>query len=302
MDQYGASSSSSSSDQPGRIRKRRYSTARIQPTRIKKVMQSDEDIGRMIASVPVAIGSVMEHFAEKLLENAKDVMEKSASKTLSPAHIIGAINRTKYLHDFLEPVVSNFGGISTTSSSSPVTPPTNGLMSRPFENFSSSQISSPMEDNKFDLNALMRDTAKSHLASNIAAASSVSSTLSSSSIDEGKRRRGRPKKLDEKEKPKASSITILSSSNGKQFPCSTISSNGVSLSADLDRDKLLMPPPLLVPQRNIKVQQPQKVIIPKTMISNNNTTSTQSSSSTTTTMVVSSSNSTDQQSSDAISA
>ena len=33
-------------------------------TRIKKVMQSDEEIGRMVASVPVAIGRAMEHFAE----------------------------------------------------------------------------------------------------------------------------------------------------------------------------------------------------------------------------------------------
>ena len=73
MDPYGgATSSTAGSDLPGRIRKRRYSTARIQPvsffilldggimliscfqTRIKKVMQSDEEIGRMIASVPVA--------------------------------------------------------------------------------------------------------------------------------------------------------------------------------------------------------------------------------------------------------
>lgn len=38
-------------------------------------MQSDEDIGRMIASVPVAIGSAMEHFAEKLLESAAQCVQ-----------------------------------------------------------------------------------------------------------------------------------------------------------------------------------------------------------------------------------
>lgn len=31
-------------------------------------MQSDEEIGRMVASVPVAIGRAMEHFAEKFLQ------------------------------------------------------------------------------------------------------------------------------------------------------------------------------------------------------------------------------------------
>uniref|UniRef100_A0A914ZDT4 Transcription factor CBF/NF-Y/archaeal histone domain-containing protein n=1 Tax=Panagrolaimus superbus TaxID=310955 RepID=A0A914ZDT4_9BILA len=282
MDPYGASSSSSSSnDLPGRIRKRRYSTARIQPTRIKKVMQSDEDIGRMVSSVPVAIGSAMEHFCEKLLENAQDVMHKSASKTLAPAHIFTAINRTEYLKSFLEPVINNFGGGAT--SSSPVTTPTNGLIGKPFENLSS--ILSPMEE-RFDLNQIMRDTAKSHLASNIAAGASTS--------DEGKRRRGRPKK-DEKEKPKAI-ITILSPPNGQDFlsSSSTVSLNGISTKADLDR--VLMPPPLLVPQRKI---QPQKVIIPKTLISNNitsssspNNTSSSTTTQSSTTMV--SSNSTDQ--------
>jgi hypothetical protein len=273
MDQYGASSSSTSSgnDLPGRIRKRRYSMARIQPTRIKKVMQSDEDIGRMVSSVPVAIGSAMEFFAEKLLENAQDVMHRSASKTLAPAHICAAISRTPYLKNFLEPVINNFGG-GTTTSSSPVTTPTNGLMTRPFENLSTS---SPMEE-KFDLNAIMRDTAKSHLASNMA--SSTAAAANSLISDEGKRRRGRPKKLDEKEKPKAT-ITILSPPNGREDFSTSPSTNGIS-ATKADIDKMLMPPPLLVPQRKIQ-QQPQKVIIPKTLISNNLPSSTMTSTVTT---------------------
>lgn len=69
----GASSSTGSSNQQQQqaaavIRRRRFSTAKIQPTRIKKVMQSDEDIGRMVQSVPVSIGRAMEHFAEKFLQ------------------------------------------------------------------------------------------------------------------------------------------------------------------------------------------------------------------------------------------
>jgi hypothetical protein len=287
MDQYGASSSSASSgnDLPGRIRKRRYSMARIQPTRIKKVMQSDEDIGRMVSSVPVAIGSAMEFFAEKLLENAQDVMHRSASKTLAPAHICAAISRTPYLKNFLEPVINNFGG-GTTTSSSPVTTPTNGLMTRPFENLSTS---SPMEE-KFDLNALMRDAAKSHLASNMASSTAAAATTNSLISDEGKRRRGRPKKLDEKEKPNAT-ITILSPPNGRQdFSTSSASTNGIS-TTKADIDKMLMPPPLLVPQRKIQ-QQPQKVIIPKTLISNNLPSSTMTSVATTNPQ--SSTNSTDQ--------
>lgn len=50
-------------------------------------MQSDEDIGRMVASVPVAVGSAMEHFAEKILEAAARCVPYSSSRTLSPMHM-----------------------------------------------------------------------------------------------------------------------------------------------------------------------------------------------------------------------
>lgn len=50
-------------------------------------MQSDEDIGRMVASVPVAIGSAMEVFAERLLQSAAECMQQSSTKTLSPMHM-----------------------------------------------------------------------------------------------------------------------------------------------------------------------------------------------------------------------
>lgn len=50
-------------------------------------MQSDDEIGRMVASVPVAIGRAMEHFAEKLLEAAAVCVHCSTSRTLSPAHM-----------------------------------------------------------------------------------------------------------------------------------------------------------------------------------------------------------------------
>ncbi|VDK76323.1 unnamed protein product [Litomosoides sigmodontis] len=66
----GPCSSGSLGVVPAPIRKRRFSSAKIQPTRVKRVMQSDDEIGRMVASVPVAIGRAMEHFAEKLLETA----------------------------------------------------------------------------------------------------------------------------------------------------------------------------------------------------------------------------------------
>ncbi|KAM3716774.1 Dr1-associated corepressor [Dirofilaria immitis] len=89
---------------PAPIRKRRFSSAKIQPTRVKRVMQSDDEIGRMVASVPVAIGRAMEHFAEKLLETAAQCVLYSTSRTLSPSHIKQAVMQTPHFK-FLESLV-----------------------------------------------------------------------------------------------------------------------------------------------------------------------------------------------------
>lgn len=82
----------------GPIRRRRFSTAKIQPTRIKKVMQSDEEIGRMVASVPVAIGRAMEHFAEKFLQAAAQATQLSNSRTLTPSHMKQAMMANRHFH------------------------------------------------------------------------------------------------------------------------------------------------------------------------------------------------------------
>ncbi|KAK6046415.1 hypothetical protein COOONC_16080 [Cooperia oncophora] len=67
-------------------------------TRIKKVMQSDEEIGRMVASVPVAIGRAMEHFAEKFLQAAAQATQMSNSRTLTPAHMKQAMMANRHFH------------------------------------------------------------------------------------------------------------------------------------------------------------------------------------------------------------
>ncbi|CAJ0586443.1 unnamed protein product, partial [Mesorhabditis spiculigera] len=87
----------------GPIRKRRFSSAKIQPTRIKKVMQSDEEIGRMVASVPVAIGRAMEHFAEKFLQASSAAMAGLNGRTLNTAHMKMAVLANPH-YRFLEPI------------------------------------------------------------------------------------------------------------------------------------------------------------------------------------------------------
>ncbi|CAI2354627.1 unnamed protein product [Caenorhabditis sp. 36 PRJEB53466] len=101
----GAAAASSQQQQQAAavIRRRRFSTAKIQPTRIKKVMQSDEEIGRMVQSVPVSIGRAMEHFAEKFLQAAADATQFTSSKTLNPQHMKQAVLNNPHFA-FLESV------------------------------------------------------------------------------------------------------------------------------------------------------------------------------------------------------
>jgi hypothetical protein len=80
------------------------------------VMQSDEDIGRMVASVPVALGSAMEHFAAKLLEAAAGCVQFSTSRTLSPMHIKYAMMQTPHF-SFLEPMLKEIALPKFTSHS-----------------------------------------------------------------------------------------------------------------------------------------------------------------------------------------
>ncbi|KAJ1348948.1 hypothetical protein KIN20_004355 [Parelaphostrongylus tenuis] len=97
-DAYFSSVTIPSSSGVGPIRRRRFSAAKIQPTRIKKVMQSDEEIGRMVASVPVAIGRAMEHFAEKFLQAAAYETQLSSSRTLTPVHMKLAMMANHHFH------------------------------------------------------------------------------------------------------------------------------------------------------------------------------------------------------------
>ncbi|VDP29449.1 unnamed protein product [Heligmosomoides polygyrus] len=61
-------------------------------------MQSDEEIGRMVASVPVAIGRAMEHFAEKFLQAAAQATQLSNSRTLTPVHMKQAMMANQHFH------------------------------------------------------------------------------------------------------------------------------------------------------------------------------------------------------------
>lgn len=87
---------------PGK--KKKYN-ARFPPARIKKIMQSDEEVGKVAAPVPVIISRALELFAETLLGRAKRVTAQRGARTLTPSHLKFCIH-SESRFDFLRDLVS----------------------------------------------------------------------------------------------------------------------------------------------------------------------------------------------------
>ncbi|CAH8455136.1 unnamed protein product [Heterobilharzia americana] len=63
--------------------KRRFAS-RFPTTRIKKIMQLDEEIGKLTATVPPIVSRSLELFLEQLLNQAYQFTSTRSSKTISP--------------------------------------------------------------------------------------------------------------------------------------------------------------------------------------------------------------------------
>ncbi|KAK3708222.1 hypothetical protein RRG08_023631 [Elysia crispata] len=98
---------------PSRISKKKKYNSRFPPARIKKIMQTDEDVGKVAATVPIIISRALELFIESLItETSKATIAKNA-KTLSTSHIKQTIHSNKQF-DFLRELVANIPDHNTT--------------------------------------------------------------------------------------------------------------------------------------------------------------------------------------------
>ena len=86
-------------------KKKKYN-ARFPPARIKKIMQTDEDVGKVAAAVPVIISRALELFIESLIMKASQTTQTRHAKTLTTAHIKQTIEAEKKF-DFLRDLVVN---------------------------------------------------------------------------------------------------------------------------------------------------------------------------------------------------
>lgn len=105
-------------------RKKKYN-ARFPVSRIKKIMQSDEEIGKVAQAVPIVISRTLELFVESLLEQTVRITISRNAKTLTPSHMKQCI-MTEKRFDFLSDMVKNVPDIAVVdepSTSEAVTPP-----------------------------------------------------------------------------------------------------------------------------------------------------------------------------------
>lgn len=91
-------------------KKRKYN-ARFPAGRIKKIMQTDEEVGKVAQAVPIIISRTLELFVESLLSKAMQVTVARNAKTLSPSHVKQCIlAESKF--DFLRDLVKNIPDVS----------------------------------------------------------------------------------------------------------------------------------------------------------------------------------------------
>ncbi|KAM9836483.1 dr1-associated corepressor [Aulostomus maculatus] len=85
-------------------KKKKYN-ARFPPARIKKIMQTDEEIGKVAAAVPVIISRALELFLESLLTKACQVTQSRNAKTMTTSHLKQCIELEQQF-DFLKDLVA----------------------------------------------------------------------------------------------------------------------------------------------------------------------------------------------------
>eukprot|EP00092_Neocalanus_flemingeri_P027097 GFUD01029384.1.p1 GENE.GFUD01029384.1~~GFUD01029384.1.p1 ORF type:complete len:215 (-),score=73.54 GFUD01029384.1:40-684(-) len=89
--------------------RKRHPNSRFPPSHIKRMMQQDEDIGKVAQAVPAMLARALELFSSMLVQQAGTVTKERNAKTLTQEHVVVAIKEDSRL-DFLLPLVEGMGG------------------------------------------------------------------------------------------------------------------------------------------------------------------------------------------------
>ncbi|ORY91828.1 histone-fold-containing protein [Syncephalastrum racemosum] len=85
--------------------KKKYKT-KFPVARIKKIMQLDEDVGKVAQATPVLISKALELFMQSLIDQACQETRQRHAKRLTAAHLKKTIETVEQF-DFLKDVVAN---------------------------------------------------------------------------------------------------------------------------------------------------------------------------------------------------
>lgn len=86
---------------------RKRNLTKFPVARIKKIMQADEDVGKIATSTPVLVAKALECLMEDVLRDSASLALGRHTKTISPQHLKHIIDNQSHL-DFLRPTV---GGV-----------------------------------------------------------------------------------------------------------------------------------------------------------------------------------------------
>ncbi|KAI3869500.1 hypothetical protein MKX03_033223 [Papaver bracteatum] len=85
---------------------------RFPASRIKKIMQADEDVGKIALAVPLLVSKALELFLQDLCDRTYDLTLRRGAKTMSSLHLKQCVQSFN-VFDFLKEIVSkvpDFGG------------------------------------------------------------------------------------------------------------------------------------------------------------------------------------------------
>ncbi|EPS66220.1 hypothetical protein M569_08557, partial [Genlisea aurea] len=86
---------------------------RFPAARIKKIMQADEDVGKIAMAVPVLVSKALELFLQDLCDRTYDVTLRKGAKTVTSLHLKQCV-QSYNVFDFLKEIVSKVPDFTTS--------------------------------------------------------------------------------------------------------------------------------------------------------------------------------------------
>ncbi|PWN51600.1 histone-fold-containing protein [Violaceomyces palustris] len=84
---------------------KRSATCKFPVARIKKIMQADEDVGKVAQATPVLISKALELFMASIVEETVKETRKRGARKMSPYHVKRTVHENDTF-DFLKDIVA----------------------------------------------------------------------------------------------------------------------------------------------------------------------------------------------------